>query len=246
MKLGQHVLILGGIFLFFGGIIYLEYFADPAQLRNELREDLAKRSEERYREMQIKEGRISQFYQRVDRNLPDGVAYMDSILQHDQTLDRWERYELHTIIGETLYDYDSTELALERFYEVFDSPRNQVNKAGCYVRMGAYNQALELLNLASEANHALKWYKGNLYEALRNREKAMTEYRELFEKDSIIYQYSAARMQEIQNPTTELYSELVYRNRRERTYLFLEPSGPNARGTEIGKLRIEKGRSSKP
>ena len=217
-------------------------------MMNDLREDFAKMAEEQNQEMQTKENRISEFYQRADKSLLDGIAYIDSILENDNSIDKWEKSNLNTIAGETLYDNDSIKLALERFEMSesisISSPRSQTNKAGCYVKMSDFDKAMELLNLASEANYDNKWYKGNLYEVMNNRENAIKEYSELHQKNTTVYQYCSDRIKEIEKPNTELFTELVYRNRRKRTYILLKPSDPNSNGLDVGGFEIEKRENS--
>ena len=217
-------------------------------MMNDLREDFANMAEEQNQEMQTKENRISEFYQRADKSLLDGIVYIDSILENDNSIDKWEKSNLNTIAGETLYDNDSIKLALERFEMSesisISSPRSQANKAGCYAKMGDFEKAMELLNQASETNYDYKWYKGNLYEMMNNQEKAITEYNELFEENTTVYQYCSDRIKEIEKPNAELFSELVYKDRRKRTYILLKPSDPNSNGLDIGRFEIEKRENS--
>lgn len=237
-------IIWGLIFLACIGYAYLQWSTNPTIMMNNLREDFAKMAEEQNREMEIKENRITEFYQKADNDLLDGISYIDSILEADKTIDKWEISNLHTIVGETLYDNDSIKGALERF-ELSESisissPRSQVNKAGCYVKMGDYETAMKLLISAAEVNHSYKWYIGNLYEVMNKNELAFKEYNELHQKSLSVYQYCGDRIIELEKDNSKQFTELVYRDRRKKTYILLKPSDPNSNGLDIGKLEIEK------
>lgn len=216
---------------------------------NNIREDYAKMADDQNLQIQYRENRISEFYERVNSNLLEGVAYIDSILENDITIDNWEKSYLNTIVGETLFDNDSIKSALMRFEVAelltFSSPRSKANKAGCYVKMGDFNRAMDLLTRASEINSDYKWYIGNLYEVMNNRKNAIKEYHELYEKHRTVYSYCLDRINEIEKNNSKLLSELVYRDRGKRTYLLLKPSEPNSSNLNIGRLDIMKKESIK-
>ena len=135
---------------------------------DDIQEDFTKQAEQQNKEVYAWEEKIERLYKRSDNNLQDGINYDDSLIKNDETLDKWKISNLHTIIGEIYYDFDSIDFALNRFRKTelltFDSPRNKANKAGCYVKMNEYDKAMYLLEQAAEINYDFKWYIGNLYE----------------------------------------------------------------------------------
>ena len=207
------------------------------------REDFAKHAEKQNKEIYAWEEKIEEFYRRSDNRLQDGVDYADSIITNDYTLDKWKISELHTIVGETYYDNDSIDLALERFYlderMTFDSPRNKANKAGCYVKQGDLEKAMSLLKEAAETNHDFKWYIGNLYEIQGEPQKAILEYDYVYQRDTIVYAYYNQRIIELRTNPDLLFTNLFYKDRRKRTLLLLREVDTDADDTEIGGFEIE-------
>ena len=217
-------------------------------MMNDLRKDFAKMAEEQNREIELREKRITEFYKKADNDLQDGISFIDSILIADKTIDKWEISNLHTIIGETLYDNDSIIRALNRF-ELSESisivsPRSQGNKAGCYIKMEDYATAMKLLKSAAEVNHSYKWYIGNLYEVMNNKNLAVKEYNELHQKSPSVYQYCLDRIKELEKDDPKQLTELIYRDRRNRTYIKFKSSDKNSGGLDIGGFEIEKKENS--
>ena len=181
---------------------------------DDIREDFAKKAEEQNKEVYAWEAKIEELYKRADSNLSFGVNYADSLIEYDQTLDKWKVSNLHTIIGEIYYDNDSIDRALERFLIneslTFDSPRNKANKAGCYVKQGDLGKAMTLLQQAAETNHDFKWYIGNLYEIQGEPDKAILEYDYVYQRDTVVYAYYNQRIEELENNPDQLLTELHY------------------------------------
>lgn len=211
---------------------------------NDIREDFSKQAEKQNKEVYAWEDKIEKLYELSDRNLQDGVNYADSLIENDQTLDKWKISNLHTIIGEIYYDNDSISLALERFYInetlTFDSPRNKGNKAGCYIKQDNLDKAMTLLEQAAEVNYDFKWYIGNLFEIQGEPEKAILEYQYVYQRDTAVYSYYNERIQELKNNPDQLMTELYYKDRRKRTLLLLKGIDSEKGGTAIGKFEIEK------
>jgi len=219
----------------------------PKNINNfmdEIREDFAEQAEKQNKEIYAWEEKIEGFYRRSDKSLQDGVDYADSIISNDNTLDKWKISELHSIVGETYYDNDSIDLALERFYLderlTFDSPRNKANKAGCYVKQGDLEKAMSLLKEAAETNQDFKWYIGNLYEIQGEPQKAILEYDYVYHRDTIVYDYYNQRINELRANPDKLMTSLLYKDRRKRTLLLLKGVNSGADETEIGGFEIEK------
>jgi len=211
---------------------------------DEIREDFAKQAETHNKEIYAWEDKIEELYRRSDKNLQDGVAYADSIISNDNTLDKWKISNLHTLVGEIYYDNDSIRLALERFYInerlTFDSPRNKANKAGCYIKQGDLEKAMSLLKEAAETNHDFKWYIGNLYEIQGEPQKAILEYDYVYQRDTIVYAYYNQRIKELKDNPDQLMTTLFYKDRRKRTLLLLKGVKSDAEDTEIGGFEIKK------
>lgn len=210
---------------------------------DEIREGFAKQAEIRNKEIYVWEDKIEEFYKRSDKNLQNGVAYADSIISNDKTLDKWKISNLHTLVGETYYDNDSINFALERFYInerlTFDSPRNKANKAGCYIKQGNLEKAMLLLKEAAETNYDFKWYIGNLYEIKGEPQKAILEYDYVYQRDTIVYDYYNKRIKEIKNNPDQLMTALLYKDRRKRTLILLKGVKSDADDTEIGGFEIK-------
>lgn len=210
---------------------------------DEIREGFAKHAEIRNKEIYVWEDKIEEFYKRSDKNLQNGVAYADSIISNDKTLDKWKISNLHTLVGETYYDNDSINFALERFYInerlTFDSPRNKANKAGCYIKQGNLEKAMLLLKEAAETNYDFKWYIGNLYEIKGEPQKAILEYDYVYQRDTIVYDYYNKRIKEIKNNPDQLMTALLYKDRRKRTLILLNGVKSDADDTEIGGFEIK-------
>lgn len=211
---------------------------------DDIKEDFAKQAEEQNKEIYVWETKIEELYKRADSNLSVGVNYADSLIENDQTLDKWKVSNLHTIVGEIYYENDSIDRALERFQIneslTFDSPRNKANKAGCYVKQGDLKKAMTLLQQAAETNHDFKWYIGNLYEIQGERDKAILEYDYVYQRDTVVYAFYNQRIEELANNPDQLLTELHYKDRRKGTLLLLKGVDNNATNTEIGGFEIEK------
>ena len=211
---------------------------------DDIREGFAKQAEEQNKEVYAWEAKIEELYKRADSNLSLGVNYADSLIENDNTLDKWKISNLHDIVGEIYYDTDKIDLALERFQEsevlTFDSPRNKANKAGCYIKQGNYDRAMALLEEAAEVNNDFKWYIGNLYEIKGEPEKAKLEYQYVYQRDTTVYAYYNKRIQELNNNPDQLLTELQYKDRRKRTVLLLKGVDSDTSGTAIGQFEIEK------
>lgn len=223
---------------------YLQWLASPSATMRHLREQSNRAAEAQRQKISARESRIAAFYQRADQNLAEGVFYLDSILRTDTTLDKWEKSDLHKIIGETLYDHDSIDQALQRFVAAESltlvSPGSLANKAGCYVKKGDYETAMTLLEQAARTNQDYLWYIGNLYEVMNNREKAIQAYMDLYRKNTGVYGYSADRAREIEKPGSKLWSALVYEHGRERWDLLFQPVDPDSKGLEVGRFEWKK------
>jgi len=209
----------------------------------QIRDDFVKQAEEHNKKVNARERKIKEIYNRADRNLIEGVNYADSILKNDKSLDKGEVWEINTIVGEIYYDNDSIDLALERFnkeeYLAFRSPRNQANKAGCYVKKGNFKKAMELLEQAADLNKDFKWYIGNLYEIKGEPENAIKEYSYVYQRDTTVYAYYNKRIQEIKNNPDQLMSDLEYKDRRKRNLLLLNAVDSSANELEIGGIEIK-------
>jgi len=211
---------------------------------DDIREDFAEQAEEQNKEVYAWEAKIEELYKRADSSLSSGVNYADSLIENDESLDKWKISNLHTIVGEIYYDTDNIDLALERFQEnealTFDSPRNKANKAGCYIKLGDYDRAMMLLEEAAKVNHDFKWYIGNLYEIQGEREKAKQEYQYVYQRDTVVYAYYNQRIQELNNNPDQILTELYYKDRRKRILLLLKGVDSDTNRTAIGRFEIEK------
>jgi len=239
----KYILIWIIIFLFSIGLAYLNRIKDPNIMMGDLKHDFAKMAEKQNKEIELKESRIVEFYRKADIDLLEGVSFIDSIIEIDKSLDKWDISNFHSIVGETLYDYDSIEHALKRFEFAesisFSSPRSKANRAGCYVKMGDYNTALKLLNQALSVNVDFKWYLGNLYEVMNDKGRAIEQYSELYQEDVTVYKYCEDRIMEIEESSSKLLTELKYKDRRKRKYLLLKPTDPNSKNLDIGEFEFK-------
>jgi tetratricopeptide (TPR) repeat protein len=210
----------------------------------DIQEDFSKHAEQQNRKVYAWEEKIETLYKRADKNLQDGVDYADSLIKNDNTLGNWDISNLHTIVGELYYDNDSITPALARFHQgeilTFDSPRNQANKAGCYIKQGDLEKAMILLEQAAQTNHDFKWYIGNLYEIKGEPEKAILEYDYVYQRDTNVYAYYNQRIKELRTNPDQLMTELYYKDRRKRMLLLLKGIDSDTSETAIGRFEIEK------
>ncbi|HEX8516357.1 MAG TPA: hypothetical protein VF868_09175 [Bacteroidia bacterium] len=210
----------------------------------DVRKDFAIKAEEFNKQALTWENKIDVLYTRADFDLKDGVYFADSLIENDKSLDKWQTGELHTIVGELYYDNNSIKSALQRFTKdeklTFDSPRNKANKAGCYIKLGNESKAKLFLDQAAETNYDFHWYIGNLYEIQKQTKLAIESYDFLYKKDSAIYSYCNKRIQELKQPNPKLFTELLYKDRRQKTILLLQPADSTVTPTTIGGFKIEK------
>lgn len=234
-------LIWGVVFLCCILMVYREWSTSDKIIN--FREKLKKRVEAHAQQMESKEQNIAEFYRRVDENLLEGIFYADSIVKNDKSLNRLDSSDWHEIVGEILYDHDSIDQALQRFemseFLLTSTPKSQADKAGCYIKKGEYGIAMKLLDKAVYTNSEYAWYKGNLYEIMNNRKKAIEVYSALYQEDTTIYKYCADRIKEIENPKSALCTELIYLNRRQRTYVTFTPINPDSSSLGITRFRFE-------
>ncbi len=225
MKLSSLKVLLIVILVVFG-IGYLLWSSNPQRAINELNETYTNIVRNQNIHIERMETMLTEFYKRADADLRQGVSYGDSMLIHDKSLDHNDIWLLNTIIGETLYDHNSIDRALKRFKPSDTisntSPRNQVNIASCYTKQGKYDSAMELLDLAASINSSHMWYIGNLYEVMQKGDQAVLTYQSLYQRDTIQFRFCLDRVTEIVNRNAPLFTELHFRNRRQRTYLTMD------------------------
>ena len=170
------------------------------------------------------EENIRFIYQLSDHDLLKSIKYADSLIRYDASLDKNNKHDIQQVLGEILYDNDSIDLALDRFTEVHkifvDNPRNMINIASCYLKKGKNTKALELIKNVVLKSHNNKWYLGNMYEIMRQREDAIKEYEELYHMNKKAYDYSGYRAQQLKFNKLKLYDEIKFIDRRVR-HLFL-------------------------
>jgi tetratricopeptide (TPR) repeat protein len=210
---------------------------------DDIREKFELQAEEQNKKLYEWDKKIEELYNRADQEFEYGIQYADSLLEFDKSLDKWKVSKLHEIAGELYYDNEMINLALERFklYEniSFDSPGNKANKAGCYIKKGDLEKAMELLIEAADFNHEFKWHIGNLFEIQGEREKAIEQYKYLYLRDTIIYAYCNERIIEITEKAHYNMQELIYRNRRRRTLFLLKGVDSSAAPTAFGRFELD-------
>lgn len=209
---------------------------------DEIRENFAKQADTQNKKIYDWENKIETFYNKVDIDLSDGVIFADSLIRNDTSLNNFQISELHTLVGESFYDYGKYDKALERFYLdeklTFDSPRNKANKAGCLIKQGDYESAKKLLEEASKINHDYKWLLGNYYEIQGEIEKAISEYKYVYQRDTIVYSSFNQRIKELKNSLEKTHTELKYRHRRRRSFILLKAADKNSENTAFGKIEL--------
>ncbi len=193
---------------------------------NEIREDFAEESEINNSNTLAWENLIDSFYKIADTNQIATFSAIDNLINNDKTLDRHNISELHFIKGDIYYRIDSLKKALIEFTTIgqkysMETPKYQAARAGVFLKLRQYENALVDLNKAAEINHYYLWNIGNYYEAIGNKDSAIYSYNRLYLYDTTYYNFCKARITELRNPKTKLFSELVYRD-RERLVILMK------------------------
>ncbi|MDG2330615.1 MAG: hypothetical protein P8M05_03385 [Flavobacteriales bacterium] len=194
---------------------------------DENRKSFAETATEFNRKIYTQQERENKLYRLADLDIDSCIEFADTILIPDETYGRWDLSSLYMVFGEILYDHDSIQFAYKQFLKSdslsHGSPRSNANKAGCFLKYRRDSIALMFLDRAVSVNNDFRWLVGNYHEVKRDTSSAIEQYDFLYHRDTSIYRYCQDRIDELKQPETQLYSELMYRNRRQRLYITLGP-----------------------
>jgi len=193
------------------------------QMMREIRQDFAREAEISNARILAWEYLVDSLYQMADTNQIATFLTIDSLISNDTSLDRHKISELHFIKGDIYYRIDSLQKSITEFTTVgVDySPKHLAARASAYLKLKQYDNALTDLKKAAEINSDFFWNIGNYYEVIGNKDYAISCYTKLYNRDTMIYKFCQDRITELKKPTTELLTELVFRN-RERFILLMK------------------------
>jgi tetratricopeptide (TPR) repeat protein len=181
---------------------------------NDAREEyqkIAQQSNAKTIKWQLKEERLIYL---GEISLDSAISYRDSLMNKDKSLSNFERSIIDCIMGEILIQYEQFQEALEYFNKSLkndgDSPRLQLNRAICYVKLGNIDEAFLEIKKATQHNHYFLWYLGNLYELIGDKEKAIEQYDFLYKKNKEYYTYCKERIDYLKQDDAILYTEIIH------------------------------------
>jgi predicted Zn-dependent protease len=140
--------------------------------------------------------------------------YRDSLINKDKSLSNFDKKIVDCITGEIHIRHGQFETALDYFKKAEknggDSPRLQVNRAICFVKLGAIDAAFDEINKPIQHNEYFYWYLGNLYEITGDKEKAIEQYIYLYNLDQEYYTYCKERADYLKNDDAILLNEIIH------------------------------------
>ncbi|PZF71719.1 tetratricopeptide repeat protein [Taibaiella soli] len=154
------------------------------------------------------------------------ISQIDSLL-NSKTLELDQLDELHALKGNIYYKMDSFQKSVIEFGTAaqrlnMQSPRDLAGRAGAYIKLKQYPDALSDLKAAAAINYDYYWNLGNYFEIVGNRDSAAFYYTKLFTKDTIYYRFCRDRATELAQPQAKLMKELKYIDTSE-TVLLVKP-----------------------
>ena len=196
----------------------------PDKMMKEIREDFAKEAEISNAKTMAWENLVDSLYKMADTNQIATFRTIDNLISNETSLDKHKISELHFIKGDIYYRIDSLQKSVTEFtiagqaYNIV-TPKGLAARAGAYVKLKQYDNALVDLNKAAEINYDYFWNVGNYYEVIGNKDSAISCYNRLFNHDTITYKFCQDRIVELKNPKAKLLTELVYRDRKRMVIL---------------------------
>ena len=193
------------------------------QMLPEIREDFAREAEISNAKILAWEYLVDSLYQMADTNQIATFLTIDKLISNDTTLDRHKISELRFIKGDIYYRIDSLQKSITEFTAagVEYAPKHLAARAGAYLKLKQYDNALADLNKAAEINYDFFWNIGNYYEIIGERDVAISYYAQLYNKDTTVYKFCQDRIGELEKPDAKLLTELVFRN-RERIIMLMK------------------------
>ena len=193
------------------------------QMMREIREDFAREAEINNARILAWEYLVDSLYQMADTNQIATILAIDNLMSNDTSLDRHKISQLHFIKGDIYYRIDSLQKSITEFTAagVEYAPKHLAARAGAYLKLKQHYNALADLTKAAELNYDYFWNIGNYYEVIGERDTAIAYYTRLYNKNTTVYKFCQDRIIELKQPKTQLFTELIFRN-RERVVILMQ------------------------
>ena len=192
-------------------------------MMREIQDDFAREAEINNAKILAWEYLVDSLYRMADTNQITTFLTIDNLISNDTSLDRHKISILHFIKGNIYYRIDSLQKSITEFTAagVEYAPKYLAARAGAYLKLKQYDNAIADLKKAAELNYDYFWNIGNYYEVIEERDVAISYYVQLYNKDTTFYKFCKDRIVELGKPEAKLFTELVFRD-RERIVILMK------------------------
>ncbi len=189
-----------------------------------MRERFAEDAEKSNKKILAWESLRDGLYKMGSTNKITTINVIDSLLKNDTSFGSMEISELHFIKGDIYYSIDSLQKAIDEFTssgQVVEmrSPKHLAARAGAYIKLKQFDNAIEDLKIAAEINYDYFWNMGNYYEIIGKKDSAIYYYNRLYSENISVYKYCNDRILELKSPKTKLLTELIFHDRERMVIL---------------------------
>ena len=144
-------------------------------------------------------------------HLADQYIRMDTVWLANDTA------RIYYIKGLTLMEYEEYDSAITQFtlteqYFDYETPAVLARRAGCYLKLNRMDEAVEDLDQAAREKDEFLWHKGNYFEMMGEKQKAIDCYQKVFASDTSAH-YCQDRIHELTVKNEKFYDEINYRSR---------------------------------
>ena len=166
---------------------------------------------------------VDSIYSLGDTSLSSSQLVIRDLLQIYRQ-DTQRLADLYFIKGNIEYQKDQIDeainsLSTSKIFSKAETPKHLALMGGCLVKKGDFDIAKQYLALASQKNHSYKWHLGNFFEIIGDKNKAIQEYAELLQKDSITYRICRQRLTELEKENPQFLNSIQYDDDRNRIFL---------------------------
>jgi tetratricopeptide (TPR) repeat protein len=196
------------------------------QMMEEIRENAGKKMEAHNAKTLAWQNLIDSLYNLADTNHLLALKTIDNLIVYDTSLDRHKISELHFIKGDIYYRVGNLKQSVVEFTTELikhgDSPKYLAARAGALMKLEQHDHAFADLSRAAAINYSYLWNVGNYYEIIGKNDSAIANYDRLYKYHHETYQYCLDRINELKEPGTKPFTELIYRDRK-RVVVMLTP-----------------------